>query len=152
MELTITNELQTPRQRQSGIYKENTRDNAVYKKSTGILDGGLPTFCDRHQVWLNLPATDAYRQHVADIEEKQILVPMDFFATPAITQESWKEMDYTMRRTICRVSTHGFHYEICSNKTFHEAIPDVCELCNQPCPTYHILYCTHRTFALHTLN
>jgi len=70
---------------------------------------------------LSLPLTENMRKHVAILETKQINVEMDFFFTPGMNQNAWKESNSPMRHVTTRYSIHGFHHLICKTKRFHDA-------------------------------
>lgn len=97
----------------------------------------------------NLPETEPYKQYLQNLTEKLSQVEGDFFETPAMTQERWKEPLNENRHIITRHAMHGFHHKICGNKTFHTANDTcTCILCGLKANQYHLLTCTANTTPL----
>ena len=94
--------------------------------------------------------TEAYTRHVEELNRKQIEVPVDFFGTPAMTTETWKESHSDTRHAITRYSSHGFHHIICKTKHFREASEQcICKQCEEThIGVYHLLNCSTRTRGL----
>jgi hypothetical protein len=73
----------------------------------------------------------------------------DFYATEAMTTDSWKKDNQEIRHLVTRLAVHGFHTRVCINKKYH--IPDstcVCELCGGQCGRYHLQMCAKRVKTL----
>lgn len=113
------------------------------KNRLTLLICDTPTFVTTLKMKYNLDHTESYTAYLASLNDKIKEVPEEFFLTPAMTQNRWKEAMNEERHVVTRHAIHGFHHKICTNKTFHHA-QDTCRcvLCGQPASQYHILYCS----------
>ncbi|PSN52491.1 hypothetical protein C0J52_11219 [Blattella germanica] len=82
---------------------------------------------------LLLPSTPAYEAAITEHQRKKREIPAVFYATDAMTTEDWKEADYELRHTVTRFAVHGFHFRICSRKSFHEPNQTACAPCAGKC-------------------
>jgi hypothetical protein len=95
-----------------------------------------------------LPRTWEVKAVLRSRKRKQEEIWQDFYATEAMTTESWKE-NQEIRHLVTRLAVHGFHTRECSNKKYH--ILDstcVCELCGGQCGRYHLQMCAKRVKTL----
>jgi hypothetical protein len=77
---------------------------------------------------------------------KQEEIWQDFYATKAMTTDSWKEENQEIRYLVTSLAVHT---RVCINKKYH--IPDstcVCELCGGQCGRYHLQMCAKRVKTL----
>jgi len=96
-----------------------------------------------------LQDTDAYHTYIQTLAGKMAEVQGEFFGTPAMTQNNWKEALCDERHIVTRHAMHGFHHKICTNKDFHHAEPAcACVLCGETASQYHLLQSTHNNQAL----
>jgi hypothetical protein len=90
----------------------------------------------------DLPCTPNYRKYLERVEEKLASVDAEFFVTPAMLDDGWKQPLSGVRSTLCRHAIHGFHHKFCVTTTFHE--PDEycqCRYCGGICQRYHFSSC-----------
>ena len=94
----------------------------------------------------NLEKTLHYELFLEEFREKLTKVPLPFFVSYGMTQDSWKGPLCPTRHVITRASVHGFHHLFCGRREFHEPEDDCrCRRCHQPCPLYHSLECPRGT-------
>jgi hypothetical protein len=77
-----------------------------------------------------LPRTSEVKAVLRSRKRKQDEIWQDFYATEAMTTDSWKKENQEIRHLLTRLAVHGFHTRVCINKKYH--IPGstcVCELC-----------------------
>ena len=92
-----------------------------------------------------LPKTPEYSAHIEELTKKRNLVESEFFRTPAMTSNKWKEAGNKFRHRTTRGAIHGFHHVICHVGTYHE--PDktcICKLCNEHCEKLHLYKCRNK--------
>ena len=108
-----------------------------------ILMLGIPTLVESLVIRGIVPATNNYHTYLQLLEDKLTDVEEDFFISPVITQDKWKNGLNDRRQLSTRLSTHGFHFKLCIDKTFHLPGSSQCRclLCNQDCPLLHALSC-----------
>lgn len=89
-----------------------------------------------------LRETDAYRDCLEAWETKFAEVDPEFHSSWAMKQEKWKEPHQENRNVVTRYSVHGFHFKLCTNKSFHEALMCcICRRCSGQCNKYHAATC-----------
>ena len=92
-----------------------------------------------------LQHTKALGNQMKIMEEKRADVWPEFYGTGAMTDRTWTTSNFELRHVVTRLSIHGFHHLLCTNKTHHDPTPAcVCELCSKVCERYHIELCTKR--------
>jgi hypothetical protein len=98
----------------------------------------------------DLPETDCYKEFMKLQFEKMIDVPLSFFQTHAFSNQSWKGPLFDKRHISTRFAVHGFHYLICTDKTFHFMATEncICSLCKGPCSQHHLANCPKRVLSL----
>ncbi len=111
---------------------------------------GCPTFIESLKLSFRLPETQNYDTFLQNHVEKFTSIDPEFFSTPGMIIQNWREPHQVNRHVLTRFSIHGFHYLLCSNHVFHEAVPDVCmcKYCLGSCGTFHLLSCTSCPFSL----
>jgi len=118
-----------------GVHR-NARNRLVY-----LLCRTEP-FCVELRDRFDLPETPAFLSVLATHRRKLVEVEPDFFDTPAMRQEDWREPLAEQRSLLCRHAVHGFHGELCEAAGFHDPRDScVCRHCGEPCPRYHLLSC-----------
>lgn len=83
-------------------------------------------------------------EYLQTIENKNLKFCIDNYTESfAFEKPFWKAANVNSRSTVCRYTSHGFHYLICSSQTFHQYQAEcVCKMCKQKCNTrYHITNC-----------
>ena len=96
---------------------------------------------DLHYALL-LPATEAYRELMAENQRKRRDIEEDFYATSAMTDRRWTGPNQNMRNVVTRLAVHGFHHKVCRINSFHVVMEKcVCKFCGHKCEKYHVLKC-----------
>jgi hypothetical protein len=98
----------------------------------------------------DLPETDCYKEFMKLQFEKMLDVPLSFFQTHAFSNQSWKGPLFDKRHIFTRFAVHGFHYLICTDKSFHFMATEdcICSLCKGPCSQHHLATCPKRVLPL----
>lgn len=92
-----------------------------------------------------LPSTSAYESTVLEHQRKKAEIWEEFYVTDAMAREDWKEANYLQRHLVTRFATHGFHFKICRNTSFHDPNEEcMCLLCDELCGRYHVMECKNR--------
>ncbi|CAB3388479.1 Hypothetical predicted protein [Cloeon dipterum] len=73
-----------------------------------------------------------------------------FYGAPAMVEQSWKNVCYTMRHALTRHACHGFHFLLCKRKIYHTSATKecVCKLCDKEIDFYHFLSCDKNDLSL----
>ncbi|KAJ4439092.1 hypothetical protein ANN_15049 [Periplaneta americana] len=96
-----------------------------------------------------LPSTSAYESTVLEHQRKKAEIWEEFYVTDAMAREDWKEANYLQRHLVTRFATHGFHFKICRNTSFHDPNEGcMCLLCDELCGRYHVMECKNRLVSL----
>jgi len=109
------------------------------------------SFVEELRYLFQLRETHAFEEFVTQFYEKQVEINPEFFATPAMCQNIWKQSEQSQRHILTRYSSHGFHHHICTQRGFHEAgLPTChCGMCGEQfIGTYHLLQCASNTHTL----
>lgn len=98
---------------------------------------------------LHLPSTRQMEKVLEQKRLKQQDIPLDFYATEAMTDRRWTQENQDLRNVVTRLAVHGFHHKICKNIKYHEPSKEcVCSLCEKPCDKYHITLCEKRVKSI----
>lgn len=101
--------------------------------------------CDQLKKRSNLQETRAYVEHRRKSEEKMADIDPDFYRTPAMTTERWKDAHQRNRHRLTRGAVHGFHHAICRARDSQGGTElCICTLCGEECKFYHIYDCKYR--------
>jgi hypothetical protein len=96
-----------------------------------------------------LPETPNFKLFRELQYSKQATINDNFLNTKALKSEDWKGPQYDKRHLYTRFAVHGFHYHICENKEYHEALDScICSLCKERCTQYHLEDCTKRLLPI----
>ncbi|PSN36095.1 hypothetical protein C0J52_13092 [Blattella germanica] len=92
---------------------------------------------------LLFPATNAYKELVAENLRKREEIKEDFYSTSAMIDRAWTGPNQRMRNVITRLALHGFHHKLCHRTKFHVILDEcVCKFCELKCNKYHVLFCS----------
>lgn len=98
---------------------------------------GEPSLIKTLSVCLELPQTDATKLYMDSWKLKQRAIDPQFYHTPAMRQNVWKEANYQDRYKWTRLAAHGFHHKLYTTSGFHNPGSNcVCLLCGQGCEQY----------------
>ncbi|KAJ4447065.1 hypothetical protein ANN_09054 [Periplaneta americana] len=95
-------------------------------------------------LWLQflLPSTSAYEGTVLEHRRKKAEIWEEFYVMDAMAREDWNQANYLQRHLVTRFATHGFHFKICRNTSFHDPNEEwMCLLCDELCGRYHVMEC-----------
>ena len=97
------------------------------------------------------PETEMSKLFNVQMYNKNKEIEPMFYDTPAMQNPSWKQMNCADRHMFTRHSVHGFHYLLCTNKSFHQSATKDCECekCGvKEIGVYHLLECQAKTLTL----
>jgi hypothetical protein len=99
---------------------------------------------------LNLAKTPYFEQYEEELLEKMLEVDLDFYNTPAMINSEWRLARCKDRHAVTRHAVHGFHFECCSVRSFHDPCESCyCRWCEEKCSRYHLLQCFFRPTSIH---
>jgi hypothetical protein len=109
---------------------------------------GVPSFIEELRATYALSDTVAYQTFQLQQEVKMAEIDPDFYISPAMIGDGWKNSMSTDRHIICRKSAHGFHHRFCARREYHTADERcLCRQCGLPCTQYHYNRCTNNAFT-----
>jgi len=94
----------------------------------------------------------AWTQYSKSLQDKaEIFFKNDYLSTPAFTTNTWRNSNQKFRDTIIKLSFHGFHHLICTNKDFHTNQKGcTCKFCHLETDHLHIMEC--QTLKITSIN
>ena len=93
-----------------------------------------PTLVEEARAAHRLSETTAFTEFLSEIERKRAEVDADFYGTPAMQDDSWRDPNMKNRHLVIKFSTHGFHHAVCTKVYFHDADRDCrCKFCSREC-------------------
>src|SRR5690606_28164523 len=96
--------------------------------------------CTLKRICLDLPKTAAY---VGTIEHKLCNIDPEFYCTPAMSQDQWRDAGNNNRHIVTRFPSD------CRTRGFHTATNTcVCLLCGGHAAKYHLITCSERRHIL----
>lgn len=98
----------------------------------------------------SLPENDVSKQFNAQMNTKIREIEPMFYDTPAMQNPSWKQINCEDRHMFTRHAVHGFHYLLCTDKSFHHSAKEECECekCGEKIGLYHLLECPAKSLTL----
>ncbi len=86
---------------------------------------------------------------IEQYDKKFASIDPGFYRVPVMLQSGWRDAHQPLRHVVTRFGCHGFHFELCLNLSFHEALPTcVCKYCHLSCSQYHFMTCEFVPFTL----
>ena len=103
------------------------------------------SFVEELRLRLHLEETETNREFISEREAKRSAIDPNFYDTPTMTNEEWKQPERTNRSVLTRFSIHGFHHVTCTTTIYHEPDPTLCtcKFCGMGCGRYHGTDCEH---------
>jgi hypothetical protein len=95
-----------------------------------------------------LQSTTSVKEALRFRMEKLNNIWEEFYATDAMTTNSWKNSNQELRHVITRLAVHGFHSRVCSNEKFHEPNRECVSYVVNSVNTYHLQACTRRAKSM----
>ena len=121
-----------------GLHK-TSRNRKVYRLA------GCPLLTEELQNQLELPPTQEFKKNQEQWQQKFSEIEADFYETPGMKVQWWREARIKQRHRITRGSLHGFHHLICTKPGFHTTSEECrCRLCGQNCELYHLYKCKEK--------
>ena len=107
-------------------------------------------FIDDLRRKFSLPETDSYNKFITNQTFKNTCIDPQFFDTPAMINPNWKTACFDNRHVFTRFACHGFHYVLCSDKSFHASAHDACKCvnCGEKMDQYHFNKCDKNDMSL----
>lgn len=128
-------------------YLKITLGASKYSKNRFIylLTGEKPFIMDvqeRH----HLEETESYKRFKMEHEAMIQSLPTNFYSSPGMKSNSWKQILAQNRRKVVNFSINGYHHIICLNNQYHEPSSScICKLCHKDCSNvYHYDQCSKR--------
>jgi hypothetical protein len=122
---------------------QTTKSRLVYALANTIF------FVEEIREKFKLPETPNFKLFRELQYSKLATINDNFLNTKAFKSEDWKGPQYDKRHLYTRFAVHGFHYHICENKEYHEALDScICSLCKERCTQYHLEDCTKRLLPI----
>ncbi|CAB3374427.1 Hypothetical predicted protein [Cloeon dipterum] len=107
-------------------------------------------FMEKLASQFSLPESPTFDKFIDNQLFKISEIDPAFYGAPAMVEQSWKNVCYTMRHALTRHACHGFHFLLCKRKIYHTSATKecVCKLCDKEIDFYHFLSCDKNDLSL----